>query len=105
MYLRKPSLAKYWIVSGDDPDCMYAKLAGEEVSLWCDKRVTESVEKKQHALDGRLNDLPLMPSKRSTKSTNYALCEDEIEELTSEIWQNRGDTLISPVQVMGPSHK
>ena len=40
MYLQKPSQAKHWIVSGDNPDFMYAKLAGEEVSLWCDKRVT-----------------------------------------------------------------
>ena len=44
-YLQRPSQAKQWIVSSDDLDCMYAKLSGNEASLWCDMRVAETVEK------------------------------------------------------------
>ena len=44
-YLQRPSQAKHWIVSSDDLDCMYAKLSDNEVSLWCDMRVTETVDK------------------------------------------------------------
>ena len=45
VYLLKPSQAKMYIVSSDDLDCMYAKLSGNEVSLWCDMRIAESADK------------------------------------------------------------
>ena len=99
-YLQKPSQAKQWIVSSDDLDCMYAKLSGNEVSLWCDMRIAESVDKtarssgKTKRSASTETDAP--PSKRSTKSTNYALCEDEIEELALEIREKHGDSLTYP---------
>ena len=58
-YLQRPSQAKQWIVSSDDLDCIYAKLSGNEVSLWYDMRVTETVD-KQHGPVGKLNNLPVL---------------------------------------------
>ena len=99
-YLQKPSQAKQWIVSSDDLHCMYAKLSGNKVSLWCDMRIAESDDKTAQS-SGKTKrsvsaeaDAP--PSKRSTKSTNYALREDEIEELASEIREKHDDSLTYP---------
>ena len=99
-YLQRPSQAKQWIVSSDDLDCMYAKLSGNEVSLWCDMRVAETVDKTAWS-SGKTKrsastDADGPPSKRSTKSTNYALREDEIEELASQIREKHGDSLTYP---------
>ena len=76
--------------NGKSVDCMYAKLSSNEVSLWCDMRVAQSVA--LHGPVGKLNDLPA-PSKRPT---NYALREHEIEELASEIRDKHGDSLTYP---------
>ena len=76
---------------------MYAKLSGNEVSLWCDIRVTETVDKTARS-SGKTKrsastDTDGPPSKQSTKSTNYALREDKIEELASQIREKHGDSL------------
>ena len=99
-YLQKPSQAKQWIVSGDDLDCMYAKLSGNDVSLWCDMRIADSTNKtarssgKSKRSTSTEDDAP--PSKRSTNSSNYTLRENEIEELASEIREKHGDSLTYP---------
>ena len=99
-YLQIPSQAKQWIVSGDDLDCMYAKLSSNDVSLWCDMRIAESTDKtarsggKTKQSTSTEDDAP--PSNRSTNSSNYALREDEIEELASEIREKHGDSLTYP---------
>ena len=85
--------------SSDDLDCMYAKLSGNEVSLWCDMRVAETVDRTARS-SGKTKrsastDTDGPPSKQSTKSTNYALREDEIEELASQIREKHGDSLTS----------
>ena len=86
-YLQKPSQATHWIVSNDDIECMYAQLSSDEVSLWCDKRTVENGDKTAHSSGktkrSTITERP--PTKWSTTSSNYALHEDEIEELASEI--------------------
>ena len=98
-YLQKPSQAKYWIVSSDDIECMYAQLSGDEVSLWCDKRTVENGDKTARS-SGKTkrstSNTEGPPTKRSTKSSNYALREDDIKELASEIRQKHGDSLSYP---------
>ena len=96
-YLQKPSQAKQWIVSSDDLDCMYAKLSSNEVSLWCDMRVAQSVDKTARSSGKTKRSASTQdgapPSKRPT---NYALREDEIEELASEIREKHSDSLTYP---------
>ena len=91
-YLEKPSQTKQWIVSAKDLELMYAQSSGEDISLWCDKRL-ETEDTNLSGQRKRSSTAAVPAAKRQSptaatpgkKQSNYAQREDEIECLASEL--------------------
>ena len=102
-YLVKPSQTKQWIVSAKDLELMYAQSSGEDISLWCDKRLeAEDTNLVMQRKRSSTADIPSAKRQSPTaaapgkKQSNYAQREDEIESLASELEEKHGDQYSFP---------